>query len=202
MTAAPTSPLVAEELAPFAVRRFTVEEYRRMGEIGLLTEEDRVELLEGWIVPKMNRTPLHDATVELLDDGLRSRLPALWRIRIQSAITAIDSEPEPDLAVVRRDVRSRLSRHPGAHDVALIVEVADTSLRRDRFKVEIYGRAEIPVYWIVNLIDRRIEVDGEPTGPDTAPGYRRRQDYGPGDSVPLVIGGLEIEQIAVRKLLP
>ena len=114
----------------------------------------------------------------------------------------LDSEPEPDLAVVRRDVRERLGRHPSPDDVALVVEVAETSLRRDRYKCEIYGKAGIPVYWIVNLPDRQIEVYSDPTGPDGPPGYRRRDDYRVDQAVPLVMDRQELERIRVSDLLP
>jgi Uma2 family endonuclease len=202
MTSVQSPAAVVQPLAPFPVRRFTVEEYHRLGEVGVLTEDDRVELLEGWIVPKMIHNPPHDATIELVDDGLRPRLRTPWRIRIQSAITTIDSEPEPDLAVVRGDIRERLGRHPASKDIALVIEVADTSLHRDRYKGEIYGKAEIPLYWIVNLMDRRIEVYSDPTGPDPNPGYRRRDEYGPDAAIPLVIDGQEVDRIAVGELLP
>jgi hypothetical protein len=82
-------------LAPFPVRRFTVEEYRNLGKAGVLNADDRVELLEGSIVPKINLNPPHSVTVQLVGDALRKRLPDNWCIRIQDAITKGDSEPEP-----------------------------------------------------------------------------------------------------------
>src|SRR4051794_28395359 len=87
------------------VRLFTVEEYHRMIDAGILGEDDPVELLEGLIVPKMPRNPPHDCGIELAEQSLRSRLPVAWRVRVQSAITTADSEPEPDLAVARGTVR-------------------------------------------------------------------------------------------------
>ncbi|MEX2118365.1 MAG: Uma2 family endonuclease [Pirellulales bacterium] len=189
-------------LAPFPVRRFTVEEYHRLGKLGVLTEDDRVELLDGWIVPKTNLNPSHSVSVQLVDDAVRKQLPAGWCIRIQDAITTADSEPEPDVAVVRGSIRDYTSRHPGPDDIGLVVEVADTSLARDRYKCALYGRSAIAAYWIVNLIDRRIEVYGDPTGLDANPGYRRRADYGEDDQVPLFVDGREIARLQVRDLLP
>lgn len=93
------------------VRRFSVDEYHRMIQAGILTEDDAVELLEGWIVPKMPRNPPHDGTIQIADEVLRPRLPAGWQLRIQSALTMPDSEPEPDLVVVRGDARTYLNRH-------------------------------------------------------------------------------------------
>lgn len=174
-----TSALPAWDLQrppPLPVRRFTVDEYARLGESCILTEDDAVELLEGWIVPKMVRNPRHDNAVELCDEALRAVVPAAWRVRVQSAIQTSDSQPEPDLAVVRGSARARTGRHPRPDDLALVVEVADTSLDRDRGeKARIYARALIAVYWIVNLVDRQIEVYGDPSGPTAEPCYRRRE---------------------------
>src|SRR5262249_32996457 len=151
------------------------------------------ELLEGLIVPKMTRNPQYDIALELVDEALRGRLPAGWRLRIQSAITTDDSEPEPDLAVVRGDARSRGGRHPGPPDLGLVVEVADTSLAQDRQeKGRLYARAGIACYWIVNLVDRQIEVYTDPTGPGPSPVYRQRLDFVAADAVPLVLDGNEV----------
>lgn len=83
------------------VRRFTVAEYRRLAEVEILSEEERVELLEGWIVFRTVHNPPHDNAVELVDEALRAELPAGWRVRVQSSITTADSEPEPDVTLVR-----------------------------------------------------------------------------------------------------
>src|SRR4051812_8247313 len=83
------------------VRRFTVAEYHQMIDANILREDDKVELLHGWIVPKMTRKPIHDAVLGIIDDAIRALLPKQWKVRVQSAITTADSEPEPDLAVVR-----------------------------------------------------------------------------------------------------
>lgn len=114
------------------VRRFTVSEYRRLAEVGILSEEERVELLEGWIVPKKVHNPPHDNAVELVDEALRAELPAGWRVRVQSSITTADSEPEPDVILVRGSARDRKGRHPVPSEVGLVVEVAESSLETDR----------------------------------------------------------------------
>jgi Uma2 family endonuclease len=189
-------------LPPFPVRRFTVEEYRRLGETGVLAEEDRVELLEGWIVPKMIHHPPHDAAVELAQAALQGRLPTGYRLRIQSAISTPDSEPEPDLAVVSGSIRDHVQRHPAPHEIALVVEVAASSLDLDRAKARLYARAGIAVYWIVNLAERRVEVYEDPTGPAPEPVYRRESVYLIGDAVPISIAGAAAENISVRDLLP
>jgi Uma2 family endonuclease len=87
--------------------------------------------------------------------------------------------------------------------LGLIVEVAESTLQRDQTrKKRIYARAGIPVYWIVNLIDGRVEVYTDPTGPTPQPDYLQRQDYGPNDAVPVTLDGKPIGQVAVRDLLP
>ena len=185
------------------VRRFTVDEYHRMIADGYFARDERIELLEGLIVQKMPRDPVHDAAVELALQLLQAHMPQGWRVGPQCAISTIDSEPEPDLAVVRGQPRDYLSHHPGPRDIAVLVEVSNTSLAEDRaIKARLYARAAIQSYWIVNLVDRRIEVYTDPTGPDAAPLYRRRQDFGPGQSVPLSVGGMDAGEIPVDGLLP
>ena len=129
----------------FPIRRFTVDEYHRMGESGVIDENDRVELLDGLIVPKMIHNPAHDATLELVDETLRRLLAAAWRVRIQSAISTADSEPEPDLIVVRGAIRDRAVRHPVPADIALVVEIAARAAGGRRGCTGSSGRAELEV---------------------------------------------------------
>lgn len=186
------------------MRPFTVDEYHRLIETGILTDEDAVELLEGWIALKMPRNPPHDAVLSrLLNRILGPRLPGGWFCRGQSAMSTADSAPEPDVAVVRGDEFDYLNRHPTAADMALVVEVADTTLARDRgLKARIYARAGVPVYWIVNLGDAVVEAYTDPTGPAGEPAYRRRQDFAAADVLPLLLEGREVGTIPVRELLP
>jgi hypothetical protein len=188
---------------PFPVRRFTVEEYHKMIQAGILGEDDPVELLEGWIVAKTPRNPAQDVAIDQAQDAIRPRLPAGWRVRVQSAITTPDSEPEPHLAVVPGPANRYRASHPGPKDIALIVEAADSSLDHDRKeKGPLYARVAIPIYWIINLVASQVEVYTDPTGPAGAAHYRSRKDFGPNDSVPLVIEGKEVASIPVRELLP
>jgi Uma2 family endonuclease len=188
---------------PYPVWKFSVDDYHRLIQSGILTEDDPVELLEGWIVPKMPRNPPHDTSLKLLEKSVESGVPVGWHTRWQSAITLTESEPEPDGVAVRGDVRDYRTRHPGPPDIALLMEVADTSLDRDRhLKGSLYARAGIPIYWIVNLVDSQVEVYTDPTGPDPSPCYRQRQDYDRNADVPLMIGGQQVGLVAVRDLLP
>jgi Uma2 family endonuclease len=188
---------------PLPVRRFTVDEYHRMLQSGIIPVGERCELLDGWIVLKMTRSPLHDLALGLVEDEIGRRLPQSWFRRGQSAVTTTESEPEPDLAVVRGRRREYDTHHPGPAAIGLIVEIADSSLSQDRtVKGPLYARAGIPIYWIVNLVDRILEVYTDPTGPDPNPAYRQRQDYPVGVLVPLVLDGTEIDRIPVADLLP
>jgi Uma2 family endonuclease len=193
---------IALPAVAFPVRRVTVEEYHRLAEVGILTEDDRVELLEGVISPKMVHRPPHDATVDLVDEVIRSWLPSDWRTRIQSAITTEDSEPEPDVAVVRGTARDYVARHPGPKDIGLLVEVADSSLDRDRGKRRLYARAGVAAYWIVNLIDGCVEVYTQPSTATQEPVYVRSATYIRGDEIPFALGDRELPAISVADLLP
>ncbi|MBI3407951.1 MAG: Uma2 family endonuclease [Planctomycetes bacterium] len=185
----------------FPVRRFSVDEYHRMIEVGILGEDDDLELLNGWLVPKMTRNPPHDAIMDLTHECVRRLLPDAWRIRIQSAITTADSEPEPDLAIVRGPANRYLKRHPSPEEIALIIEVAQSSLDKDRNeKGPIYAAAGIPWYWIINLVDDCVEIYSTPSGPSDDPQYQKRTEQKLGDSVSLIVDGADLGKIAVNAL--
>jgi Uma2 family endonuclease len=174
-----------------------------MIETGILTSEDKVELLENYVVIKMPRNPPHDGTCQLLTEKLTPLIPKKWRLSVQLTVVLADSQPEPDFSIVRGDARTYLTRHPGSADVGLIVEVADSSLLRDqRDKTRIYARGGIPCYWIVNLVDLRIEVFTQPSGPATVPAYSAFQLYQPGDAVPLILDGATVTTVPADELLP
>lgn len=183
--------------------RFSVDQYHAMIRAGILTEDDPVELLEGWLVTKMPKNPPHRVATRLIRQALESIAPPGWYVDTQEPLTTIDSEPEPDVMVVRGETRHYLDRHPGPEDVALVVEVADSTLQRDRsLKKRLYAAAGISVYWIVNLLDSQIEVYTDPSGPGEQPGYHQQQNYGPIDTVPLMIEDREVGRLTVRDLLP
>jgi Uma2 family endonuclease len=184
------------------VYRFTVEQYHRMIETGVLRSGDRCELLDGWITEKMTQNPPHAVAIQLLDATLAGILPADWVRRLQSPITLSHSEPEPDVVVARGPVRRYLDHHPGPGEIALVAEVTDSTLAEDRtLKARIYAEARLPQYWIVNLVDRQVEVYSQPRA-GRSPSYRLRQDFVAGDSIPVVTGGKQLGTIAVAELLP
>lgn len=155
-------PPPAPETPPYPVHRFSVAEYHRLVETGLLDEDARVELLEGWIVPKMPRSPLHDATINVVLRVLLAHLAADWEVRVQSAAVTDDSEPELDVAVVKGPASRYRDHHPSSGEILLIVEVADSSLTRDRRKASIYASIDVPNYWIIDLQERSVEVRTQP----------------------------------------
>ncbi len=193
---------VSSDLFANSAHRFSVEDYHRMNNLGLLDENYKMELLEGYLVQKMNQRPIHSATVEMIDDALRPFLPNGWKLRVQLPITTETSEPEPDLAVVSGSAQSRLSSHPQSGQIAMVVEVAETSLQRDQEKSRIYAQAEIPVYWIINLVDLRIEVQIAPDKFLIPPRYTQHRNYNREEKIPLVIDGKEITMIDASALLP
>ncbi len=188
---------------PDPIWRLSVAQYHQMIQAGILTEDDPVELLEGILVTKMPKNPPHRVATRRTQKNLERLVPPDWSVDTQEPITLATSEPEPDVFVSRGDTGQITDRHPGPEDVVLVVEVADATLTRDRTtKKRIYARASIPIYWIVNLVDRQIEVYTDPTGSVEQPDYRQRRDYGPTDAVPVVIDGREVGQIPVDELLP
>lgn len=182
--------------------RFSVATYQHLTRLGVLTEDDNVELIDGYVVMKMAHSPPHDNTLQRLSRRLFRLAPPGWEVRIQLATTLATSEPEPDALLARGDETTFATRHPGPADIGFVVEVSATSLDFDRLdKGRIYAQAAIRIYWIVNLIDRQVEVYTDPRPADPVPGYAARTDYRPGDSVPLVLDGQAVAHIPVVDLL-
>jgi Uma2 family endonuclease len=145
-------------------RKFTVDEYHRMAEAGILGEDDRVELIDGEIVQVSPIGSTHAACVARLN-MLLSPLQARGIVWVQNPIRLGDyAEPEPDVAVLRPRGDFYAGAHPGPQDVLLIVEVAETSADRDRaVKVPLYARWGIREVWLVDLERSRIEVYRSPS---------------------------------------
>ena len=170
---------------------------------GLLTREDRVELLEGIFANKPPEGAFDHIAIGQARRVLEAILPPGWYLDTQEPVTLDDSEPEPDLAIIRGRTEDYSARHPIATEVPLIIEVADSSLRRDREdKRRIYARNAVAVYWIVNVADRTIDVLSDPSGPVLSPDYATSTTYRPGDAVPVVLAGTTIGTVAVNDILP
>lgn len=183
-------------------RRWSVDEYHRFIELGILNEDDRVELLDGNVVLKMAHNPPHDISVQKLTKRLVRVAPEGWEVRIQLAITLAESEPEPDAVLARGPEDTFSTRHPHAPDIGLVVEVSASSLPIDRSdKGRIYAQAQLPIYWIINVEERQIEVYTDPKSSDPIPAYAARIDYKVGESVPLVLDGKLVASIPVSELM-
>ena len=183
------------------LRRWTRREYERMVERGIFRDDDRLELLNGFLVVKEPQHSPHAAAVGLVAEALRVAFGPGFHVR-QGAPVALGrwSEPEPDVSVVRGTLRDYRDAHPT--EPVLIVEVAYSRLRFDRTrKASIYARARIPEYWIVDVLGRALEVHREPArlaGPRSA--YRAVERLGPEVAVsPLAAPGA---RIAAADLLP
>jgi Uma2 family endonuclease len=169
--------LAPPPISPRPERLFTVDEYLRMVETGILTKRDRVELIEGRIVEKMPTDPPHVLALELLSELLRNASPPAWIVRLEAPLHLKNSLPQPDIMVIRGPREQYAQRHPVAQDVLLVVEISDSTLREDRTEMAcLYAAARVPFYWILNLKNRRLEVHSDPSGPDSAPTYRRKLD--------------------------
>lgn len=190
---------------PEPVYRISVAQYHEMIRQGVLREGEPVEMIEGVLVPKMTKCPPHTFATQALRDLLPALLPpGAWFVNDQEPMTTVDSEPEPDVCVARGRRRdyAAAGRHPGPQDMGLVIEVAESSLPLDRgAKRRAYARAAIVQYWIVNLVDRRVEVYTDPSGPGDSPAYRQQQDYPAGTSVPVVLDGHEAGCVRVDDLL-
>ena len=146
-------------------RRFTVDEYQRMGQVGILGEDDRLELLEGEIVEMAPIGSRHQAAVNRLTELFSTRVSDRALVSVQGPLRlAEDSEPQPDLMLLRRRDDFYASAHPGPGDVLLLVEVSDTSTDYDReVKVPLYARHGIQEVWLVGLETDTVEVYRGPT---------------------------------------
>ncbi len=193
-------------------KRLTVDQYDQMVENGILPETNRFELIEGRIVEKDVKNPVHSAAAECTRRSINQVLPAGWHTRGEQPVRIPNrrSEPEPDVSVVRGAIRDYTTRHPGPEDVALVVEVTRSSVAKDRRgeprlrgRARVYGRGGIPLYWIVNVPRRRLEVYAHPVpGALTGGAYPTPKILAETESLELVIRGQVVGQIAVADLLP
>jgi len=199
----PQSPNWHDEIPSLPIWRFTVEEYHEMIDSGILRSGTPIELLEGWLVRKMIKKPPHELSTGCICDILAELVGPEWHVRNQGPITTDDSEPEPDVSVARGSRRDYVDRHPSPSDIAIVIEVADTSLDHDRGqKKRIYATSRILVYWIVNLQDRCVEVYTKPTASAERPEYADQHVYQSGDRISVFLDEVEVGQLAVDDLLP
>jgi Uma2 family endonuclease len=144
--------------------RFSREAYHRMLETGVLDDQKHYELIDGEIVMTPPIGPGQGDLISQLMDFFVRRIPDVFQCRIQLPIVVNGhSEPEPDLAIVRRRESRYQSEHPSPTDVVLLIEVSQSSLSRDRGqKMQLYARSAIPEYWIVDVEHRIVIVHRQP----------------------------------------
>ncbi len=150
-----------------AITRYSVDDYEEMIRLGVLTENDRVELIRGEIIAKMPIGPGHSASVSNLVELIVPQVTGRAIVRSENPIRLADSMPEPDLCLARRRPDRYAAGHPQPADIFLVAEVSDSSLDEDRtIKKALYAEAGIAEYWIVNLVDDCLEVyrDPQPDG--------------------------------------
>jgi len=147
-------------------RKLTCDEVLRMVETGILRENEPVELIDGALIIVSPQGPPHATALQICGAVLRSVYSEGFDVRSQLPLQATVTDlPEPDLAVVRGKPRDYARRHPTGFDALLVVEIAQSSQADDRAKAGVYARAAVPVYWILDLPARRLEVRTEPNAP-------------------------------------
>lgn len=161
------------------IHRWTRQQYEQMVDAGVLTEDDPVELIDGQIVLMSPQNSRHATVATLCQQALESICSDETFVRMQSPLAVgPDSEPEPDLAVVEGTPMSYWDHHPT--DALLVIEVSETSLEKDREQKRLlYAEHDISEYWILNLVDRHLEIYRDPASGD----YKTKTTHEPGATV-------------------
>lgn len=175
--------------------KWSIDDYHRMVETGILRGR-HVELLGGEIVEMSPETPIHYTTAKQGTKYLEELLSGKADVRFNGPITLSDSEPEPDIAIVRLPESTYKDRHPAPKDIFWIVEVAKTSLKKDlEIKLAIYATAEIQEYWVLDLSKKQLIVFRNPQGGK----YIEEDIIREGMITPLAFADVSV---AVKQLLP
>lgn len=175
--------------------RLSVEQYEAMVESGVLTKHDRVELIEGNLVKKMTKGLRHCVASDCVQQALQATLPAGWFVRVEKPVRLPGrmSMPEPDVSVVRGKPRDYLTSPACPPNVALVIEVSDSSLAADRALSATYTVAGLPEYWLLNLVEERLEIY-RPAEP--------MRSLGADEYADLLLDGVVAGRIAVADMLP
>jgi Uma2 family endonuclease len=203
MAAIAQTPRIDEIPSAPHTRLWTREEYYKMAETGVLRPGERVELIGGKVIAMVPQDSPHYTAIDLVKEELRKIFSVGYVVRVQGPLDlGLISQPEPDVAVVRGTIRDYAKAHPNS--ALLVVEVAESSLAYDRsIKASLYASAGIPDYWVLNLINRRLEVSRDPIvmpGQPHGYGYRTCTQYFATDTVtPLAAA---TGKVTVADLLP
>jgi Uma2 family endonuclease len=197
------SPKELSSLGEGLLWRMSVDTYHALVDAGTFGPDEDVELIHGYVVKKMSKNPLHAKANQWLLIFF-SQLIGInqgWYFAVQDPITLPDSEPEPDLAIIRGTPDDH-EGHPEPQNVGLIIEVSDSSLDYDEVvKKQLYAFNGIVEYWIVNVVAGQIQVYTEPYQVEARAGYRHQTNYVAGDSVPVSLDGREYGRIPVSDIL-
>ena len=179
-------PAIKRPNAP-AVKRFTLEDYHYLEELGFFGESDRVELIRGELINMAAKGRSHEVCLTKLIRELFKLVSDRATIRCQSPITLPSaSEPEPDFTIVKNRPDDYLDAHPDPDDVLLVIEISDSSLSYDQeTKLSLYAECGIQTYWIFNLMESVLETYGEPYPKLQGFGYRAKRVLLPNESVAL-----------------
>ncbi len=193
--------IVEEKVDPLTMKQFSVAEYHKLIEIGVLKSGEPYELLEGWIVKKLPINPAQASSIRKLAASLMTRFHPEWVVSVQLPITTAKSEPEPDIVIAEGPYEKYDARHPSPLESELVIEVSASSLAIDRgFKLGVYASARVPQYWVVNLIHHRVEVYTQPRG-GKKPGYKSCVHYAKGEEIPLVLAKKKVGSLPVSEFL-
>ncbi|MCT7983771.1 Uma2 family endonuclease [Laspinema sp. A4] len=184
-------------------KRFTIEEYHRLIELGFFAEGDRTELIQGEAIQMVPKGKPHAVCCMNLNEQLILRVSGQGKIRCQDPITLPNhSEPEPDFTLVQNREDNYLSHHPMPDDILLVIEIADSSLDYDRqVKLPLYAEAGISDYWIVNLLEKQLEIYTTPYQKSTGTfDYRQKQVKLPNETT--TIPGVEGVSWELNRIFP
>jgi Uma2 family endonuclease len=160
-------------------RHFNVAEYYRMMEAGILSESDHVELIDGEVIEMSPIGSRHAACVDRLNKFLNKLYDVI--VRVQNPIRLDNfSEPQPDITLLRTRADYYAQGHPTAADVLLVIEVADSSTEFDRIvKLPLYAESQIPEFWLVNLLDEKVEIFSQPL----SGAFQKSQEFKRGETL-------------------
>jgi len=167
-------------------KRFTVEEYHRLAELGFFHEDDRIELIRGEIIQMAAKGTPHTTCCRNLLEELAALVIGRAKLQCQDPITLPSkSEPEPDFAILRKRADNYLSAHPTPEDILLVIEIADSTLKYDQeTKLPLYAEAGISDYWIFNLVNNYLEAYSEPYQDSQGNfGYRMKRTVLPNQTI-------------------
>ncbi len=136
----------------------SIQEYHALGELGFLSK--RTELIEGVVIEKMPKSPIHVTFVKAIFEALSFVIPKGFHVASEQPITLKKSEPEPDVSIIKGSIRDYKNSHPT--EAELVVEVSLTTLSEDRAMSQIYAESNIPEYWLFNLNNNTVEVYTKP----------------------------------------